>query len=764
MSGITGRKLTSSGQEDGAGSRPVLRVAWRLLPCVVLVLVLIALSAGPALASQGFWQTLSSGTAEDLRSVFFVDQNTGWAVGNNGVILSTSNGGLSWQAQTSGSAASLLSVVFVDSSNGWAVGSTSDSKPVILHTSDGGKTWVVQASPAPAGLASITAVDANTAWACGGSTGIVHTTDGGATWVKQDSGLVVSSTITFNSIKFVDKKIGFVAGTYHSVRVTTDGGLTWLDGADVNTLGEKWGIYGVDSMSFTDKDNGWLIGDASIIGSNPLQIVHFLLHTINGARSWQKVPVGSTGIPLAVQFVNQNEGWIIGAAGLILHTGDGGATWVVQSSGTSSGLNAVSLPDTTHGSAVGQGGTIVKYRVGSGPPPPPGGNPIFIDVPATATYFTAIQGLGQAGVIDGYPVGSNKEFRPANNLTRAQFAKMILGVLQVPVTEADWLDSSKPFTDFGPDVANNLYPHDYVAVAFHIGIVQGKSATTFEPTKNITRLQLISIVARAGRLFAGDALPDPPATWTGQLAAAFYNDPNHGANLRVAEYNGLLAGLSAFGATWDATAVATRGEAAQILWNLFNAVGTLPPAPGKRILFADDFSSTVGHWAVFGDQTSAVGYDTTLQHYVISINQAPLSAWGARSPNYADFTVEVDAQIANPLDGLYGLVFRLSDNSNYYEFALSKDGKCQLWKRVAGVRQELTSALDAGSVVNPTGFNHLRVTCQGSTITMYVNGTKMGVPVTDTSFTSGKIGLIGEATSSGGVQFWFDNFKLWSAP
>ncbi len=362
-------------------------------------------------------------------------------------------------------------------------------------------------------------------------------------------------------------------------------------------------------------------------------------------------------------------------------------------------------------------------------------------------------------------MGATKEFRPGNSVLRAQFPKMALGVLQVPVTDTDWTASHIPFTDLGPKVAGKLYPHDYVAVAYNIGMAQGTTATTFDPFKNIKRIQLISMVVRAGRLFNASALPDPPAGWSGVLNPAFYSDPNHGANLRIAEYNHLLDGLVGFGPTWDANATATRGEAAQILWNLYNAVGTLPPAPGKRILFADDFSTTARPypWSIFADQTSAVGYDLVHQNYVISINQAPLGAWGGRSPIYTDFTAEVDGEIANTLDGIYGIVFRLTDNNNYYEFAVSNDGTCQLWKRVAGTRDTLVTA-NASAVLNPTGYNHLRVTCQGSTITLFVNGTQVGDPITDTTFSSGMIGLIGEALTSSGVQFRFDNFKLWSAP
>ena len=750
-----------AGNPGSSGVRR-LRRALPLFVLLALVALVVVFGAAPALASQGYWQVLSSGTAQDLHSVFFVDQSVGWAVGNGGVILATTTGGISWQAQTSGTTADLLSVAFADANHGWAVGTTSGSGPVIIHTSDGGTTWMAQKSPSTTGLTSLTVVDRNTAWACGASAGIVQTSDGGATWTKQDSGLAASSSITLNSIKFVDKTYGFTGGTYN-MQVTTDGGQTWLPGASINTTSQSWGLYGVDSLSFTDKDNGWLIGNHSIIGTDPIQYVPFLLHTTNGARSWQAVTVGSTGTPNAVFFVSHDEGWIIGDTGLILHTSDGGVTWVAQASGTVNGLNAISLTDPTHGFAVGQAGTIVKYRVGTSPPPNPGGSPIFADVPATAPYFAAIQGLGQAGVIDGYPVGATKEFRPGNSVLRAQFPKMALGVLQVPVTDTDWTASHIPFTDLGPKVAGKLYPHDYVAVAYNIGMAQGTTTTTFDPFKNIKRIQLISMVVRAGRLFNASALPDPPADWSGVLTPAFYSDPNHGANLRIAEYNHLLDGLVGFGSTWDANATATRGEAAQILWNLYNAVGTLPTPPGKRILFADDFSNTGSGWPMFGDQSSAVGYDTAQQNYVVTINQAPLGSWAARSANYTDFTAEVDGKIGNALGGLYGLVFRLTDNNNYYEFAVSSDGTCQLWKRVAGTRDALVTA-DASAALNPTGYNHLRVTCQGSTITLFVNGTQVGDPITDTTFSSGKIGLIGEALTSGGVQFRFDNFKLWSAP
>ena len=44
------------------------------------------------------WTTLSSGTTNDLNSVYFTDANTGYAVGDTGTILKTIDGGTTWTA------------------------------------------------------------------------------------------------------------------------------------------------------------------------------------------------------------------------------------------------------------------------------------------------------------------------------------------------------------------------------------------------------------------------------------------------------------------------------------------------------------------------------------------------------------------------------------------------------------------------------------------------------------------------------------------
>jgi photosystem II stability/assembly factor-like uncharacterized protein len=84
-----------------------------------------------------------------LIAIDAVDARHAWAVGNNGVILATSNGGLSWKHQKSTTTAELDSVAFCDRRYGWAVGEYDDLNGnfvsgTILVTRDGGATWTRQ--------------------------------------------------------------------------------------------------------------------------------------------------------------------------------------------------------------------------------------------------------------------------------------------------------------------------------------------------------------------------------------------------------------------------------------------------------------------------------------------------------------------------------------------------------------------------------------------------------------------------------------------
>jgi len=97
-----------------------------------------------------FRQAKSVPVRSTLTAVCFIDEKTGWAVGQWGVVLRTDDAGERWTVQRSDTTVDrpLFSVYFKDRDRGWAVGLWS----LVLSTKDGGKTWApVQLPPPPGG-------------------------------------------------------------------------------------------------------------------------------------------------------------------------------------------------------------------------------------------------------------------------------------------------------------------------------------------------------------------------------------------------------------------------------------------------------------------------------------------------------------------------------------------------------------------------------------------------------------------------------------
>ena len=180
----------------------------------------------------------------------------------------------------------------------------------------------------------------------------------------------------------------------------------------------------------------------------------------------------------------------------------------------------------------------------------------FPDVPASCPYYVAISDLASRGIIGGY---TNGNFGPNDPVTRQQFAKMIVLSGGYSVSEGDVC----PFADVENGGPDSFFPDNYVAVCAAHGITLGKTATTFDPYTSITRAQVLSMVVRAAEDFKPPAIQEPPAGWKGLLPTS---DPIHGVNIARAEHSGLLTGIDL--STFSVSGKATRGEIAQIIWNV----------------------------------------------------------------------------------------------------------------------------------------------------------------------------------------------------
>ena len=279
--------------------------------------------------------------------VFFIDEKTGWAVGNHegntayevfeSVIAHTTDGGKTWEPQRSGvHDHPLREVQFVDAQKGWIAGENG----IILHTKDSGETWVKQTTNTSNALFDLQFLSAEEGWAVGDWGTALYTKNGGDTWVNRAEGIGKDSLrgIYFLdsqhgwSVTINDRREGYV---YH----TQDGGETWKrQKVDLPRIYTE----GFSDVYFVDRNTGWVIGNRRVI-----------LGTTDGGETWnyltensnkrheetygQRNPTGDeplhTFMLYDLSFPDPRNGWIAGDLGVILHTSNGGKTWSHQRGG-----------------------------------------------------------------------------------------------------------------------------------------------------------------------------------------------------------------------------------------------------------------------------------------------------------------------------------------------------------------------------------------------------------------------------------------------
>ena len=136
--------------------------------------------------------------------------------------------------------------------------------------------------------------------------------------------------------------------------------------------------------------------------------------------------------------------------------------------------------------------------------------------------------------------------------------------------------------------ASTLFPDNFIAVCAAKGITTGTSPTTFDPSGQITRYQVVSMVVRMADNLQPGLLAAPPAGWTG--TAAWAGDAIHGANAARAEYNALLTGLDL--AALSPTGTMSRGEVALVLHNLLAKIAPEPTTTTSVATTSTTTSST----------------------------------------------------------------------------------------------------------------------------------------------------------------------------
>lgn len=312
-------------------------------------------------AALGLWVLLTAAPlrafdAEDilneaaLRSVTFVSPDQGWAAGDFGVILSTTDGGANWESQDSGTNAHLESIAMFNRQRGVAIGGLYEPHTRMGHgiarwTSDGGKTWQPSESIGMPPLRNLL-IGPNGRCIAGGDWSWTHMTslfgseDGGRTWdpiltpspdpVIGLAGSVqdyLALTDRGELIRFVGNERGQttlppgsgrtsvtasgdlrLVGGFGSAWLSTDGGSTWrkLTVGKGGTTWEKATLHGNQAWALRPASSTLLRGDATAITAES--------------------QIGE--VPIRGLFrLDQERGWAVGDWGTIATTRDGGASW-----------------------------------------------------------------------------------------------------------------------------------------------------------------------------------------------------------------------------------------------------------------------------------------------------------------------------------------------------------------------------------------------------------------------------------------------------
>ena len=263
---------------------------------------------------------------------------------------------------------------FLDPQVGWAVNSNGQ----IVHTTDGGNTWSEQLHDPEVYFRCVGFASAMRGWAGTLTVGktFFETHNGGQTWT-QVMNLPPLAPSAICGLSVVNASVAFASGTNFPNRPprmmkTLDGGQTWT-AWDMR----PWADILIDTY-FTSPERGWVVGgktDQPVPTRNNVKPV--VLHTEDGGQTWvnrvaslqSAFPAGEWG--WKIQFLNDQVGFVALEnfnAGAILKTTDGGLTWtrhVVNDPQHNANLEGIGFVDEHHGWVGGWGDANFQRRSSS---------------------------------------------------------------------------------------------------------------------------------------------------------------------------------------------------------------------------------------------------------------------------------------------------------------------------------------------------------------------------------------------------------------
>jgi photosystem II stability/assembly factor-like uncharacterized protein len=263
------------------------------------------------------------------------------AVGQRGHVVYSTDEGANWKQASVPVSSDLTAVFFIDDKQGWAVGHDG----VILHTSDGGETWALQLSGRAANDLLIAAMERRVA----------------AQPASEDAKKLLAEAQRYKEqgpdkpfldVWFADAQNGYVVGAYNLIFRTADGGKTWESWFDRTDNPKFFNLYAIrpaagglfiagegglvlklDSAAqrfraLTIPYNGSFFG---VVDAAPSVVVFGLRGTVyrsdDGGSTWAKVDAGLPASIVGATRTGEGTTLFADVGGRVVSSADGGRTF-----------------------------------------------------------------------------------------------------------------------------------------------------------------------------------------------------------------------------------------------------------------------------------------------------------------------------------------------------------------------------------------------------------------------------------------------------
>lgn len=172
--------------------------------------------------------------------------------------------------------------------------------------------------------------------------------------------------------------------------------------------------------------------------------------------------------------------------------------------------------------------------------------------------------------------------------------------------------------------------------------------------------------------------------------------------------------------------------------------------PG-HVVFYDDLADNRNDWP-----EHAHAFFENGEYHIYDESEAH-AYWNTKAGDFDNVTIEARIRKVEGRDDMaYGLVFRVQDIDNFYNFVLTGDGRYVFGKREGGQWGFIIGPKRSSVVNEDNSTNVLRVVCRGQSFEFYINDQKVD-SFQDGTFGKGKIGF----HADGGVHLAADYVAMW---